>query len=67
MAQPDPIDTILAELRQSLANVSTMLNICVQLRRSERQLLPLLRTMLQELCEQVEQSLPSLPEEEIPQ
>jgi hypothetical protein len=34
MAQPDPIDTTLAELRQSFADISTMINIAIALRRN---------------------------------
>jgi hypothetical protein len=40
------------------------LNIVSQLRRSERQLLPVLRTMMQELCEDIHRALPSRPPEE---
>jgi hypothetical protein len=64
MAQPDPIDTLLDDLHQSTGNLLTMIGIIRQLRRSQRQLLPALRTMLQELCEQIEAALPELPPEE---
>jgi hypothetical protein len=63
MAQPDPIDTILAELRQELTNTLTMLNIALSLRRNSAHLLQLVRSMMVELCEQIEQALPVLPEE----
>jgi hypothetical protein len=64
MAQPDPIDTILAELRQELSDTLTMLNIVVALRRNSGHLLVLLRGMMVDLCEQIDRGLPSLPEEE---
>jgi hypothetical protein len=64
MAQDDPIDTTLAELRQSFADVATMINIAIALRRNSSHLLTLLRSMLAELKQQIEQSLPQFPEEE---
>jgi hypothetical protein len=63
MAQQDPIDTTLAELRQSFADISTMINIAIALRRNSGHLLTLLRSMLSDLCEQIDHALPSLPEE----
>ena len=63
MAQPDPIDTLLAELRQELSNTLTMLNIVVALRRNSAHLLQLLRSMMGDLCEQIEQAVPTLPED----
>jgi hypothetical protein len=65
MAQPvDPIDTTLAELRQSFADISTMINIVVALRRNSGHLLQLLRSMMVDLSEQIDRALPSLPVEE---
>jgi len=64
MAQaPDPIDTVLAELRQDLGNTLTVINIVVALRRNQPQLLPLLRDMLGELSQHIEVSLPTIPAE----
>ena len=65
MAQPH-LDTLLAGIRQSMGDTLTLANICQQLPRSQRQLLPLLRTMLRELCEQVHQALPMMPAEKGP-
>jgi hypothetical protein len=42
----DPIDQTLAELRQSFADISTMLNIAIALRRNSSHLLTLLRSMM---------------------
>jgi hypothetical protein len=53
MTQPDPIDTTLAELRQSFADISTMINIAIALRRNSGHLLTLLRSMMIDLCEQI--------------
>lgn len=64
MAQPDPIDTTLAELRHDLSNCLTMLGISLALRRNSAHLLQLLRSMLIDLSEHIEQALPSLPAEE---
>jgi hypothetical protein len=64
MTQPDPIDTTLAELRQSFADISTMINIVIALRRNSGHLLTLLRGMMVDLSEQIDRALPSLPEEE---
>jgi hypothetical protein len=64
MTQPDPIDTTLAELRQSFADISTMINIVVALRRNSGHLLQLLRSMMVDLSEQIDQALPFLPAEE---
>jgi hypothetical protein len=63
MAQPDPIDVILAELRQELSDTLTMINIVVALRRNSAHLLQLLRSMMVDLCEHIEQVLPTLPPE----
>jgi hypothetical protein len=51
MIQPDPIDTTLAELRQSFADISTMINIAIALRRNSSHLLILLRSIMSDLCE----------------
>lgn len=69
MAQQDPIDATLAELREDLSNVLTMLNISLALRRNSAHLLQLLRSMMVDLCEHIEQALPTLPDmdEEGPQ
>jgi hypothetical protein len=64
MAQPDPLDTILADLRQDLSNTLTMLNIAIALRRNSAHLVQLLRSMLGDLCEHIDQVLPLPPEEE---
>ena len=65
MAQAlDPIDTLLVELRQDLVNTLTLLNIVVELRRNQPQLLQLLRDMLGELRQHIEASLPVIPEED---
>jgi transcriptional regulator of aromatic amino acid metabolism len=65
MAQPqDPIDAILAELRQDLSNRLTMINMSIALRRNNTHLLGLVRQMLQELCTHIDQALPSLPSDE---
>jgi hypothetical protein len=60
----DPIDQTLAEVRQSFADISTMLNIAIALRRNSSHLLTLLRSMMIDLCEQIDRAVPSLPEEE---
>ena len=45
MAQAlDPIDTLLAELRQDIVNTLTLINIVVELRRNQPQLLQLFAT-----------------------
>jgi hypothetical protein len=65
MAQvPDPIDTLLDQLNQDMGNCLTLLRICVQLRRNSTHLLELLKSMLGDLAENIEQALPSLPGEE---
>jgi hypothetical protein len=65
MAQAlDPIDTVLAELRQDLGNTLTVINIVVALRGNQPQLLQLLRDMLDELSQHIEASLPAIPEED---
>jgi hypothetical protein len=61
MTQPDPIDTTLAELRQSFADISTMINIAIAFRRHSSHLLILLRSIMSDLCEQIDQALPILP------
>jgi hypothetical protein len=63
MTQPDPIDTTLAELRQSFADISTMINIAIALRRNSGHLLTLLRSMMIDLCEQIGHAVASLPGE----
>jgi hypothetical protein len=57
-------DQTLAEVRQSFADISTMLNIAIALRRNSSHLLTLLRSMMIDLCEQIDRAVPSLPEEE---
>lgn len=65
MAQAlDPIDTLLAELRQDMSNTLTLINIVVALRRKQPQLLQLLRGMLGELSQHIEASLPAIPEKD---
>jgi hypothetical protein len=64
MAQPDPIDTTLAELRHSMGNTLMLLDICLQLRRNSEHLLQVVRSMMVDLCAEIEAALPSLPEEE---
>ena len=64
MAQPDPIDTILAELRQELSDTLTMLGIVVALRRNSAHLLQLLRSMMVDLSARIDQALPAIPEED---
>jgi hypothetical protein len=65
MAQPeDQIAIILEELRQDLTNTLTMLTIAIALQRNSAHLLQLLRAMLGELCEHIEQALPTVPPEE---
>jgi hypothetical protein len=64
MVQPeDQIAIILEELRQDLTNTSTMLTIAIALRCNSVHLLQLLRAMLAELCEHIEQALPTWPPE----
>ena len=60
----DPIDTLLVELRQNLVNTLTLLNIVVELRRNQPQLLQLLLDMLGELRQHIEASLLAIPEED---
>lgn len=64
MAQDDPIDTILAELRHSMGNTLMLIDICIQLRRTSAHLLQVVRFMLAELGEAIERALPTLPPEE---
>jgi hypothetical protein len=65
MAQAlDPIDTLLAELIEDISNTLTIINIVVELRRNQPQLLRLLRSMLGELSQHIEASLPAIPEED---
>jgi hypothetical protein len=64
MTQPDPIDTTLAELRQSFADISTMINIAIALRRNSGHLLTLLQSMMGDLCEQIDQAKAILPPNE---
>lgn len=64
MAQPDPIDTTLAELRQELSDTLTMINIVVALRRNSAHLLQLLRSMLDDLSQEIQEALPLLPAED---
>jgi hypothetical protein len=64
MAQPDPIDTTLAELRQELSDTLTMLNIALALRRNSAHLLQLLRSMLDDLSQEIQDALPLLPAED---
>ena len=59
----DPISDLLDDIQKNLSNGLTILGIVSQLRRSEAQLLPLLRTLLEELCLQ-SQRLPAQPEED---
>jgi hypothetical protein len=62
MAQDDPIDKTLADLRQTLGDVLTMINIVSALRRNSRHLLGLLHTMLAELALKIDTLLPTFPE-----
>jgi len=64
MAQPDPTDQILAELRHSMGNTLMMMDICMQLRRNSTHLIQLVRSMMVDLCAEIEAALPSLPPEE---
>jgi hypothetical protein len=64
MAQPDPIDETLGELRHSMGNTLMLIDICLQLRRSSAHLLRVVRFMLAELGEEIERALPTLPPEE---
>jgi hypothetical protein len=64
MAEPDPVDVTLADLRQTLGDTLTMINIVIALRRNSAHLLQLLRSMMVDLCQQIELSLSLLPEEE---
>jgi hypothetical protein len=64
MAQPDPIDQVLAELRQDFSNILTMINIVTALRRNSAHLLQLLHSMLAELAVKIDAILPTFPEEE---
>ena len=67
MTQPDPIDTTLAELRQSFADISTMINIAIALRRNSSHLLILLRSIMSDLCEQIDRlDVPPLPAQILP-
>jgi hypothetical protein len=64
MAEQDPIDTILAELRQELGDTLTMINIVVALRRNSAHLLTLVHSMLAELAVHIDRVLPGFPEDE---
>jgi hypothetical protein len=65
MAQPeDPIDILLTDLHQQVGNLLTLINIIRQLKRSQKQLLPALRTMMEELCVEIAAMAPQLPAEE---
>jgi ABC-type transporter Mla subunit MlaD len=64
MAQADQIDQTLEELRQAMGNTLTMINIVVALRRNSGHLLQLLRSMMDDLCEQIDRALPTFPDEE---
>jgi hypothetical protein len=64
MAEPDPIDTILKDLRQEVSDILTMINIVMALRRNSGHLLQLLSTMLRELQADIEAALPAFPAEE---
>jgi hypothetical protein len=58
------MDILLTDLHQQVGNLLTMVNIVRQLRRSHRQLLPTLRTMMEELCVEIAAMAPQLPAEE---
>jgi hypothetical protein len=60
---PDPIDTTLAELRQSLGDTLTMINIVIALRRNSAHLITVLHGMLAELALKIDTTLPTFPEE----
>jgi hypothetical protein len=60
MAPDDDIDTILADLRKEVGNVLTLINIVIALRRNSAHLLELLRSMMVDLCEEIERTLPRL-------
>lgn len=63
MAQPvDPIDITLAELRQTLGDTLTMVNIAIALRRNSGHLLSLLRGMMVDLGEHIDHALPTFPD-----
>jgi hypothetical protein len=65
VAQPeDHIDILLTHLHQQVGNLLTVINIVRQLRRSHQQLLPVLRTMMKEVCIEIDAMVPSLPPEE---
>jgi hypothetical protein len=64
MAQPDPIDETLGELRHSMGNTLMLIDICIELRRSSAHLLQVVRFMLAELSEEIERAPPTLPPEE---
>jgi hypothetical protein len=64
MTQQDPIDQLLAELRQELSDTRTMINIVVALRRNSSHLLQLVHTMLADLAVKIDAALPSFPEED---
>ena len=64
MRQPDPIDAMLTELHEDLANCTTMVSILLALRRNQRLLIQLLHTMLGDLHAHIEQVLPVIPSEE---
>jgi hypothetical protein len=64
MTQPDPIDQLLADLRHSMGNTLMIMDICLQQRRNSSHLLQVARSMMVDLCAEIEAALPSLPEEE---
>jgi hypothetical protein len=64
MVQPDPIDTTLQELRQSLTDALTMINIVIALRRNSAHLITVLHSMLAELAVKIDATLPTFPEDE---
>jgi hypothetical protein len=64
MPEQDPIDALLVEIRRSLSNTLTMLEIVRAMRRNQRDLLTLLRSMRSELSNDIQRALPAFPEEE---
>jgi hypothetical protein len=64
MAEQDPVDATLSDLRQTLGDTLTMINIVIALRRNSSHLLQLVHTMLADLAVKIDAALPTFPEEE---